>query len=85
MKVLSPVKLQFGEADDFHISEGNKTSVDLVRHSFLSRGLSPRYGVDGEFIGTWEILLPSGKTGKSANNPKRRGCGDGVAGSRTGK
>ena len=76
VKVLSPEITLFIEADDFHISEGNKTDFVLVRSLSLYRGLSPWYGVE------WK----SQKLGRSkqlshqrifANNPKRRGSRNG--------
>ena len=76
VKVLSPEMSTFIEADDFHISEGNKTDFALVRNLPLYRGLSPQYGVE------WK----SQKLGRSkqfsrerifANNLKKRGSGNG--------
>lgn len=76
VKVSSPEIPQFIEADDFHISEGNKTDFALVRSLSLYRGLSPWYGVE------WK----SQKLGRSkqlshqrifANNLKRRESEDG--------
>ena len=76
VKVLSPEIPLFIEADDFHISEGNKIDFALVRSLSLYRGLSPQYGVE------WK----SQKLGRSkqfsrerifANNLKKKESGNG--------
>ena len=75
VKVLSPEILHFIEADDFHISEGNKINFVTVKSLSLYRDLSPQYGVE------WK----SQKLGRSkqfsrerifANNLKKRGSGN---------
>lgn len=75
MKVLSPEILHIKEADSFHILEGGKSEFVKTRIHFLFRGLSPRYEINQEVIGTWEILLIFQKW-KAANNSKRKECGD---------
>lgn len=71
VKVLSPEITLIIEADDFHLSEGNKVDFEMVRNLSLYRGLSPQYGVE------WK----SQKLGRSkqfsrerifANNLKKR-------------
>lgn len=58
MKVLSPANFNVKEADSVHKLEGSKSEFDVMaRMSFLFRGLSPRYEIKSEAIGTWEILL----------------------------
>ncbi len=49
----------------------------MARAHFLFRGLSPRYEVNRETNGTWEILLVFHRKWKAANNPKRKECGEG--------
>ena len=75
VKVLSPEIFLFIEADDFHLSEGNKVDFATVRNLSLYRGLSPQYGVE------WK----SQKLGRSkqfsrerifANNLKKRVSGN---------
>ena len=64
VKVLSPEIFNVKEADSLHLLEGNKSGFVMARTYFLFRGLSPRYEVNKEAIGTWEILLSSAKSGK---------------------
>ena len=59
VKVLSPEIFNVKEADSLHLLEGNKNGFVMARTYFLFRGLSPRYEVNKEAIGTWEILLSS--------------------------
>lgn len=75
VKVLSSEIILFIEADDFHLSEGNKIDFATVRNLSLYRGLSPQYGVE------WK----SQKLGRSkqfsrerifANNLKKKGSED---------
>jgi hypothetical protein len=61
VKVLSPEISNIKEADSFHMLEGGKSGFVMARTHFLFRGLSPRYEVSKEAIGTWEILLSSRK------------------------
>lgn len=44
VKVLSPAIFNVIEAESFHLFEGNKMNFDMVKNSYLYRGLSPQYG-----------------------------------------
>ena len=59
MKVLSPEIINIKEADSLHLLEGSNSGFVKTRIHFLFRGLSPRYEINKEVIGTWEILLSS--------------------------
>jgi hypothetical protein len=60
VKVLSPVITNVKEADSLHMLEGCKSGIDIARVHFLFRGRSPRYEINREIMGTWEILLLAG-------------------------
>lgn len=76
VKGLSPVKYDVMEADSVHLLEGSRNCFDMVRSSFLYRGLRPWYDIE------WK-LQELGRSGWlsdiriSADNSKRRGGGDG--------
>ena len=57
VKVLSPVNSLIREADSVHLLEGNKSEFEMARIRSLFRGLSPRYEIKREAVGTWEIPL----------------------------
>jgi len=56
--------------------EDSKIYFNMAGCKFLSRGLSPRYGIEWKL---WELeraYLFQGKTLIATNNPKRKGCND---------
>ena len=46
VNVLSPVKLENGEVESFHLLEDSKIHFAMARNKFFSRGLSQRYGIE---------------------------------------
>lgn len=76
VKVLSSEISIVREADDFHLSEGNKMGDAMVRHLFLSRSLSPWYGneCNSHELGRSNLLS---RKRIFANNLKRRECKEG--------
>lgn len=46
VNVLSPVKLENGEVESFHLLEDSKIYFAMARNKFFSRGLSQWYGIE---------------------------------------
>lgn len=79
VKGLSPEKYNIEEADSFHLLECGTNCDEKARSRMLLRGLRPWYGMEKKLqeLGRPE-LLPEGRI--SANNPKKRGSGEGNSG-----